>query len=211
MKLHILLDHLDAEKIFMVASKLEPYADAYIIGSLPLLRYGIEIVDRFRKEFPHKIVFVETKIVDRGREIVSLASQNGADWISVMSGARKEVIHAVASKAHDLGKKLLLDLVDSSLTGQEALEAASLGVDGLLFTYSFKQQDSKDLLDRWHSVKDNTNLPIFFAGLNDYNVMPLIREMKPQALIISKFITDHETPEIEIQNFIQVLTNHEIA
>lgn len=205
MKLYVLLDHLEYEKNIAVAQKVENNADAFIIGNLPLFRYGIDIVDKLRKVFPYKIIHVETKIVDRPREIVSLASQNGADWVSVMGIARKEVIHAATSKAHDLGKKVVLELMDTQFSGQDALEAAGLGVDALLFTCTIPQKDSKDLTESWQMIKGNTTLPIFFSGINDRSLLPLIVEMRPAALILGKVLTEHSDPEQEIQFFKETL------
>lgn len=201
MKLYVLLDHLDYEKNSGIAHKLQNHADGYVVGSLPLLRYGVDIVDKLHKEFPQKPLYVETKIVDRARDIVSLASQSGADWVSVMGGARKEVIHTTASKAHDLGKKVFMDLLDTQLTGQDVLEAASLGVDALLLTQYLKREDYKDFLDRWQMIKGNTTLPIFFAGVTDVEIIPLLIEINPYALILGKVITDAMEPEKEIQIF----------
>lgn len=204
MKLYVLLDHLEYEKNLAVAQKVEKYADAFIIGNLPLLRYGIDIVDKLRKVFPYTIMYVETKIVDRPREIVSLASQNGADWVSVMGVARKEVIHAATSKAHDLGKKVVLELMDTQFSGQDALEAVSLGIDAILFTCTMQQKDPKDLSESWQMVKGNTTLPIFFSGFNDHSLVPLISEMRPAALILGKVLTEHSDPEQEIQFFKEI-------
>jgi 3-keto-L-gulonate-6-phosphate decarboxylase len=205
MKLYVLLDHVEYEKNLAIAQNIEEYADAFMIGSLPLMRYGIQIVDDIRREFPRKILCVETKIVERPREIVSLASQNGADWISVMSGARTEVIHAAASKAHDLGKKVVLDLMGIQSSGQEALEAASLGVDALCFTYNKKNGDPKDLIESWQMIKGNTTLPIFFSGVSDQFLLPYIITIDPVVVILGKVITEHVDPRKEIQLFKEAL------
>lgn len=202
MKLHLLLDHLDFEKNSAIAQRLHTYVDAFVIGSLPLLKYGIDIVPKLRKDFPYTTLYVETKIVDKARDMVSLASSHGADWVSVMGGARKEVIHTVTSKAHDLGKKVILDLIDTQLSGQDVLEAATLGVDAILFTNSLtKTDDYKDLIEQWHMIIGNTTLPIFFSGIFDRSILKVIPELNPTALVLGKIITEHPEPEQEIQIF----------
>jgi 3-keto-L-gulonate-6-phosphate decarboxylase len=200
MKYYILLDHFEYEKNVKVAHLLHDQSDGFVMGSLFLARYGIEVVDKLRKEFPRKMLYVETRIVDRPREMVSLACQNGADWVSVMGGSRKEVIHSAASKAHDIGRKIFLDLLTTPFSGQVALEAASLGVDALLFTY-FSKQNDKDLTEQWQMVQGNTNLPIFFSGIIDRSLIILLQEIRPFALILGKVITEHDTPELELQFF----------
>lgn len=199
MKLYVLLDHLENEKNLDIAYKTEKSADAFIMGSLPLLRYGISCVQELRKAFEHKIIFVETNIINSPREIVSLVSQSGADWVAVMGGARKEVIHAAASKAHDLGNKVYLDIIDAQFSGNEAFDAATLGIDAIMFTYSLQQDDPKDLIESWQMIKGNTTLPIFFRGMNNHSLIPLLVQMAPTAVIVDTLVTDHAEPDNEIE------------
>lgn len=205
MKIYVILDHIDAERNLALGRKLEEYTDAFVIGSLPLLKHGIAVVDSMRKEFPRTSIYVETKIVDRPREMVGLACHNGADWISVMAGSRKEVIHAATSKAHDMGKKVLLDLIDTPLAGQAALEAASLGVDALLFTYMGQYRDPQECIEAWQMIIGNTALPIFFSGVQYRFLVTLLLEIRPSAIILGKVVTEHEHPAQEIQFFKEAL------
>ena len=75
----------------------------------------------------------DSKIVDRGNDATTLFVNAGADWVTVMAGTSRVVIHETCATAHSFGKRVLLDLLDAPAIGQSALEAKALGVDALLF------------------------------------------------------------------------------
>lgn len=201
MKLQISFDGLDIEQNLEIARQVAEYSDIIEIGTLPIFKYGTRIIERFRQEFPKKILFADTKIVDRGRDVATLFSQAGADWISVVAGTSREVIHGACSKAHDLGKKILLDLIDASAPGQEALEAKSLGVDALLFHQPYDKGDSLSFLEQWEMVRGNTSLPIFVSALIDRETIDQIIAIKPDGIIVGKAILESDDPVAEAKFF----------
>ena len=201
MKFQISFDSLDIEQNLEVARQVAEHADILEIGSLPLFRHGISVVEAFRREFPKKIIFADTKIIDRGRDVASLFSQAGADWISVMAGTSREVVHGACSKAHDLGKKVMLDLIDAGSPGQEALEAKSLGVDALLFHQSYDEGESLSFLEKWEMVRGNSDLPIFVSAKINRESIDKILEIKPDGVVIGKAICESDDPTGEAQFF----------
>lgn len=207
MKLQISFDSLDIDQNISLAQQVAEYADILEIGSLPIFKYGTSIVERFREEFPKKILFADTKIVDRGRDVTSIFSQAGADWVSVMAGTSREVIHGACSKAHDLGKKVLLDLIDAGAPGQEALESKSLGVDALLFHQPFDAADSLTFLEQWEMVRGNTTLPIFVSAKIDRDTIDQILAIKPNGIVVGKAIMESNDPAAEAQFFYQKCKN----
>jgi len=207
MKLQISFDGLDIDQNLHVARQVAEYADIIEIGTLPLFRYGVTIVERFREEFPKKIIFADTKIVDRGRDVVSIFAQAGADWVSVMAGTSREVIHGVCSKAHDLGKKVSMDLLDAGAPGQEALEAKSLGVDALMFHQPYDEDPSLSFLEKWEMVRGNTNIPIFISARIDRASLKQILTIQAHGIVVGKAITESKDPATEAQFFAQVLSS----
>lgn len=201
MKFQISFDSLDIEENLHIAEQVAEYADILEIGSLPLFKHGITIVEAFRNKFPNKTIFADTKIVDRGRDVASLFSQAGSDIISVMAGTSREVIHGACSKAHDLGNKVILDLIDAGSPGQEALEAKSLGVDILLFHQSYDEGESLTFLEKWEMVRGNSDLPIFISAKINRETIQQILEIQPDGIVIGKAICDHADPAAEAQFF----------
>ena len=63
MKLQISFDSLDIDQNLEIAQLVAEHADILEIGSLPLFKHGIAVVEAFREKFPKKIIFADTKIV----------------------------------------------------------------------------------------------------------------------------------------------------
>ncbi len=209
MKFQISFDGLDNERNLQIAQLVSEYADMIEIGSLPIFKYGIESIKQFRNNLPKKNLFADTKIVDRGRDVTSLFSQAGADWVSVMAGAGNQVIYGVCSKAHDLGKKVYLDLLDAKAPGQVIIEAKSLGVDAILFHKPHDEgtQNNTAFFEHWEMIRGNTELPVFISSFVTRESIDFILELKPDGVIVGSAITDSADPVIEARYFYEKCKN----
>ncbi len=199
MKLQVSFDLTDLQKALDIASQVAPYASILEIGSLLLYKYGTQSIEAFRTNFPNATLLVDAKICDRAKEAVKTLSAAGADWITVMAGTTPNVIHAACTTAHELNKKIMLDLLDSSALGQSALEAKSLGADALLFHTPHDEEASLLFLDKWDIVRGNTTLPIFISGKISRDIIDKILAIKPDGIIIGKSITEAENPAAEAE------------
>ena len=201
MKLQIAFDLLELDKALAIAREIEEYVDILEVGSLLIYKHGDNAVKQFKEAFPHKIILADAKIADRSKEAVTIFAQAGADWITVMAGTGRNVIHTACATAHDLGKKVMLDLIDASSLGQSALEAKSLGVDALLFHKPADDDAQLTFLDRWDMLRENTQLPIFVsAAITRENVNEIIN-INPSGIIISKSVTNADNPKEEARYF----------
>jgi len=209
MKLHISFDMHDLEKALAIAQQVEKYAIRLEIGSLLIYHHGITAVKAFRDAFPDKELSVDIKIVDRGEESIKIFADAGADWISVMAGTTKDIIHAACTMAHNLNKKIMLDLLDTDSYGQSALEAQSLGADALLFPTIYHEEELPVLLDKWSMVKGNTSLPVYISGKINQELINKISEIKPDAIIVGRAITNAQDPEMVAQDFLDKLGSAE--
>lgn len=205
MKLQISFDLLDLDKALEIGSEVAQYADIIEIGTILIYHHGIKTVQKFKEAFPEKEILVDTKIVDRGKEIAELCAQAGADWITVMAGTSPHVIHATTTAAHNANMKVMLDLIDSSSIGQSALEAKNLGANALLFHQPYSEQESLVFLDKWDMIKGNTTLPIFIsAKINRENVDKIVA-LKPDTIIVGLSITDAQDSATEAQYFAELV------
>ena len=127
MKFQVSFDFIDLEKSLDIASEISEYIDIFEVGTILIYKHGVHAVEQFKNRFPNKKILADTKIADRGKEVVTLFANAGADWMTVIAGTGKNVIHTACTTAHDLGKKIMLDLLDASSVGQSALEAKNLG------------------------------------------------------------------------------------
>lgn len=201
MKLQISFDDLILEKNIEMAQQVVHYCDVLVIGTLPLFKHGLTILERFRKEFPDKTIFTDCKIVNKGRDAAALFSLAGTDWISVVAGTNREVIHGACSKAHDLGKKVILDFINAGTPGQETLEAKSLGADAILLHQPADSKDDLVFFEQWEMVKGNTTLPIIIATKRGRDNLNQLCTFNPDSIIVGKSITDNADPVTEAQFF----------
>ena len=201
MKLQIAFDSIDLEKSVETAIQIANYADIIEIGSLLIYKYGIHAIETFKNNLPKKTLLADTKIIDRGKDATSLILGAGADWVTVMAGTSKDVIHSVCATAHNLNKKVMLDLIDSCSAGQSALEAKSLGADAILFHQAYDEQQPLLFLDKWDMVRSNTNLPIFISAKVKRENFEQITQLKPDGIIIGKTVTNSENAVEEVKYF----------
>ncbi len=205
MKLQIAFDLTDLDKAVSIAKDVADYADIIEIGSLLIYKYGETAIKKFREVLAQETLLVDAKVSDRSKDAINLFASAGADWVTVMAGTNKNIIHAACTAAHNLGKKIMLDLIDASSPGQSALEAESLGVDALLFHKSFDQEDELLFLDRWEMVKGNTKLPLFISTEVTRNTIKDIIDIQPKGIVISKAITLAENPKEEAAFFANII------
>jgi 3-hexulose-6-phosphate synthase len=185
MKLQVAFDMLDLEKALSIAADFQHNIDIIEIGSLLIYKFGETAIKQFRERFPQKTILVDMKIADRGKEAARIGLNAGADWVTVLAGTSKNVIHTVCSTAHDMGKKVMLDLLDASSLGQSALESQSLGVDALLFHRPADESSPMISLEQWDIVKGNTKLPVFIAAHITRDNVHTVLELKPGGIVIS--------------------------
>ncbi len=194
MELYISFDLPDIDQALKIAHQVEPYANGFDIGSLLLYKYGVQAIEQFKERFKTKIINVDAKLVIHGKETVALLAQAGADWITVMGGTRKEVIHAACTQAHNMSKRILLDLSNASSYGQSALEAQSLGVDALLLRTMYDANEQLLFKDQWTMIRGNTPLPIYLTGKISLENIENIREIQPNGVFVGRAITQAENP-----------------
>lgn len=204
MKLQISFDIQDLDRALAVGAQVADHADVFEVGTLLLYKYGVKAVEQFRENFPKKIIFADCKIIDRGKECVTTMAQAGANWVTVMAGTGKDVIHNACTTGDKFNVQIMLDLLDSSSLGQSALEAKNLGASALLFHQPHDEQESLIFLDKWDMVKGNTNLPIFVSGRIKRETIETMLSVKPSGLIIGKSIVEAENPAQEAQFFYEL-------
>ena len=207
MKLQISFDTTDLEKTIATAHKLTPYADIFEVGTLLIYLHGITALERFRKEFSNTTILADTKIVDRGKTIVKHIASTNVDWLTVMAGTSKNVVHAATRQAHNKGIKVMLDLLDANSLGQSALEAKNLGADALLFHQPYEQEEASDtFFDSWEMIRGNTQLPIFVSGRIDRDTVHEIIKLNPDGIVVGNTITEADDPAAQADYFHSLLT-----
>lgn len=204
MKLQVALDLPQLDKALAYAEEIHKSVDIIEVGSILIYKYGEEAIKQFRERFPETILLADMKIADRGKEISKVALQAGADWVTVLAGTNRNVIHTVCSTAHDMGKKVMLDLIDASSLGQSALEAQNLGIDALLFHKITDEKTQEITFDQWDMIRGNTKLPIFISAPVTRSSLPALLQLNPGGIIVSKS-SEKDLPVEDIHYFSSII------
>jgi len=106
-------------KCLNIRRNLKFYADSCQIRSSLIFKHGVYAVEQFRAAFFNK---EETHIINHGQDIVQMCIKSWTDWISVMAGISKPVIHGVSTLANQKNKRVMLDLLDTKLIGQSTMD-----------------------------------------------------------------------------------------
>lgn len=201
MKLLVTFNLIDLERSLLIAQVIEPHLDVLTIGSLLLYKYGTQAVERFRQQFPKKIIFAQARLLDRPKEAVKLFTTAGANWISVLAGAGPNAIHSASTSAAEFGSKIILDLADSSSIGQDALEAQRLGVEGIIFHKPSVDEEGLMFADQWQMVKGNTPLPIYLSAHTTRENISQVLSFNPAGVIVGSAIIKAADSEKEVRYF----------
>lgn len=200
MNIQIAFNLLDLEQSIEVAKQIAEYCDYIEIGYLPLIAHGASIIKKFKEE-TKKTIVVDSKIIEKGEKSADLLFKNGADYITVMAGARKNVIHAVTATANNYGKKVMLDISDAGSPGQSALDAQNLDINAIIFHQVYNLDEPHNFLDKWEIVSGNTGLPIYISGKISKENIEKVLEVKPAGIILGKVITRSEDPVADAKFF----------
>ena len=201
MKLQISFDATDLNNAIESATLVADYADIFALETILIYTHGLKAIERFKEAFPRKTILADSKIVDSGKDSATAFASAGADWITVMAGTSKQVIHAACTAANNANVKVMLDLLDASSLGQSAMEAKNLGVDALLFNHPYDETNSLLFLDKWEMLKGNSALPIFISAKIKRDTVENIVSIKPDGIIVGKAITGAKDPAQEAEFF----------
>lgn len=205
MKIQISFDLMDLEKALNIASKVYNYADILEVGTQLIYKEGIKAVQKFKENFPNKIIFADAKVVDRVEEVITLFSKNGADIISMLAGADNNIIQKSSSIAHKFNTKIALDLLDAYSAGQSALDAKNLNIDLIICHRPHEPNRLIEALSEWQDIRDNTPLPIFIAGGITRDNIEKVMLVKPQGVVLGSCIIEKNNPEEEIIFFNKII------
>lgn len=194
MKLHVSFETPDLDHAITCAQQIKPYVDAFEVSTLLLYLHGITALKRFCDTFSDIPILADTKILDRGKDTVTQLAPTGIEWISVLAGTSKNIIHATTTTAHQNGIQVMMNLLDASSIGQSALEAKNLGADALLFHQPYQEEETLKLFDAWDMLHGNTSLPIFVSGHITQETAQEIANLNPSGIVVSKHITEADAP-----------------
>jgi len=194
MKLQIAFDFIDLDQSLGVAVATSPFADWLEVGTSLIKSVGIVAVRRFKGGFPKKEIVADMKILDAGERETRLACESGADIVVVEACASDGTVSDVVRVAHDLGKKVMYDLLGTADVIVAAQRGRELGVDYLCFHKSTDERGIAGFTAEFKEVAQAGGLPLVVAGrINEENIAEVMN-VGPETLIVGSAITQASDP-----------------
>ncbi len=194
-KLQLALDMLDIDEAIDVLGRTGEYIDIIEIGT-PFLKYqGIGALKTIRKQYPNKMVFVDTKTMDVGKYEADFCFAEGADMVSVLAVADDETIYSALESARNNRKMVIVDLIGTKNILERARFLDGLGVDYLGVHSGIDQQNKgKTPLEELRLLSSEVGTPLSVAGGIDLGSIDGILQEKPEIVVVGGAITQADDP-----------------
>lgn len=193
--LQLALDFLDIKEAIKVASITQNYVDIIEAGTPLIKSEGIRVVEALKKKFQTKQIFADLKIMDAGALEVKMATDAGADMVSVCSQASVETIIGAIEEVRRNGKKIVVDLIGSKDWLLRSKEIMYLSPDFFCIHIGLDEQmKGKRPFGLGDFVKE-VNIPYCIAGGIKPEDIPLIMPFKPSIIIVGGYITKAKKPD----------------
>lgn len=205
MKIQIAFDSIDLGSSLSIAAQTAPYADWLEVGTSLIKSAGIAAVRQFKERFPRNQIVADMKILDAGERESRLACENGADIVVVEACAGAATVRDAVRVAHDLGKKVMYDLLGISDLLAAAKGGRELAVDYLCFHKSTDEKGIAQFIDEFKKVAQAASLPLVVAGrINEQNIAQVM-SVGPETLIIGSAITQASHPGAAAKRFADII------
>ena len=205
MNLQIAFDFIDLDWSLRVAGATSPYADWLEVGTSLIKSVGITAVRRFKERFPKNQIVADMKILDAGERETRLACESGADIVVVEACASASTVRDVVRVAHDLGKRVMYDLLGTADIISAAKQGQELDVDYLCFHKSTDERGITGFTDEFKKVAQASGLPLVVAGRIDEENIGQVMRVSPETLIIGSAITQASDPGTAARHFADII------
>lgn len=205
MKLQIAFDFIDLNESLRVAGETAAYADWLEVGTSLIKSAGMMAVRQFKEHFPQNQIVADMKILDAGERESRLACENGADIVVAEACAGASTLRDAVRVAHDLGRKVMVDLLGTPDLLAAAKRGRELGADYLCFHKSTDERGIGQFFEEFKKVAEAASLPLVVAGrINEQNISQVM-SVGPEAVIIGSAITQAGNPGAAAKRFTDII------
>lgn len=209
MNVQLALDRLTIKEAIKMGNIVREYVDWIEVGTSLIKEFGMESVKELRKAFPEKIIVADIKTFDNARYEFEMCYNAGADVATVMGAAPKVSIDTCMKVAHEFGKLVMFDLLNTSTTQVEQL----LEYEDAIFC-GHVSKDQQEISGEKQSL-NKLNLPqcllsgeskrLALAGGITFESLPNLSDIKPYVVIVGSGITKAKDPFEAAKEFKQLI------
>ncbi len=209
-KLQVALDLRDLKEAIKIAEKSSLGGVDWIEAGTPLIKaVGMEIIEKLRQLFPHKMIVADLKTMDTGFLETEMAALAGADVVCILGIAPDSTIKDAVGAGKKFGVKIFTDLIGVQNPVERAIELEELGVDIIGLHIGIDEQLRSDFdkipFPILKKLREAIKIPIAVAGGLKVETIPKAIECGADILIVGSAITRSANPQKATQHFKEVI------
>ncbi len=198
----VALDCIHFDEAFQIAKLVQEFVDILEIGNVLLKKEGCRIIEHFKKAFPEKLVFVDTKTVDLGKLEAQVMFDAGADIISVCGVASDVTIGFAIQEAHGRQKQVVIDLIGLGDSYRQVKRLSHLQPDYLTVHTGIDERSvENDLFEKIEIISQISPVPLAISGGIELDDIPYLLVFRPTIIIVGSAITKNSAPRETAQRF----------
>ena len=197
MKLQVALDcNFSVVSALSLLEKIADCVDIIEAGTPFIVESGLLLVRQLKEAFPEKQVSADLKIADAGHYEASRAFEAGADIATVLAMADDVTIMNARDAAHELGREIMVDMLNTQNLEERIARIDAFGVDYIcLHTSKDLQKVDRDACRAFEKLRKcvkNSKLALA-GGISPENIEQFA-SIKPDVIIVGEAITAADDP-----------------
>ncbi len=207
MKLQMSLDRVDIAAAMEILKNTHDVIDIVEVGTPFIFKEGLHAVAAIRRAYPDVTILADTKIMDGGTYVATMAVEAGADIVTVLAAAEDETIKNALAAVRKLGKELLVDMIAVPNLMDRAGQVDEWGVDyiGVHTGFDIQALGASPLGQLRQLTSVLRHAKAAAAGGIDLDTLPAIVAEQPAIVICGKSITRKHDPRQTILNMKQII------
>ncbi len=208
MKLQIAFDLTDLSRALQLAEQVWAFADILEVGTPLIKSEGLRAVEEFRKRFGDRLILADMKTMDTGALEARMAADHGAHIATVCAAAAEETVASFIQEAHRQGISAMLDTIGLGGKPQHLQHLLRYRPDFILLHRAIDQENKFPAF--WgqtpHLQTPHLQGRIAVAGGISPETLPTILPLKPEIVIVGRWILSSENPAERAKLFRKILS-----
>ena len=191
------LDTTDLDLALAIARSISGSVERIEVGTLLLHQYGMRAIESLRDAVGTTTLVADCKIMDCGYTVAMMATNAGADGVTVQGVAPRATLEAVCRAAQEQNAFVMVDGLGVTDIGHLRAQLQGLLVDHVIIHFGKDEQALHEAIpvEKIQYAADESLPPLAVAGgLSPINLRPIIREAQVDLIIVGGAIVASQDP-----------------
>ncbi|MBS2772631.1 orotidine 5'-phosphate decarboxylase [Anoxybacillus rupiensis] len=205
MYIQLALDRMTMDEAIHVTEEVYHEIDWIEVGTSLIKEYGVQSIERLKKEFPNKLLVADMKTMDNAAYECQMCFEAGADVMTAMGVAPNITVKTCLDEAKKRKKRVMIDL----LNVHETLLPSLLEYKEAIFCLHVSKDEQE--LFGFNAAR----FPMFLeemqgrtwaiAGGISLDSLDMVKQLQPYVVIIGSAITKAENKQKVAQTLKQAI------